>query len=76
MDEWNHQRISVSDYYHQYAHNPDVKFMSNKSDGSHVYHLKIITTDNPKSLMQHLEENNIAWRHYPIPIHHLECFKD
>ena len=77
MDEWNHQRISVSDYYHQYLKNPEVSFISNQSDGSHVYHLKIVTTENPEALCAHLESKNIGYgRHYPIPIHHLECFKD
>ena len=76
MDEWNEYRINVAKLYHSNISNEDVKLISNKFDGSHVYHLVIATSDNPSELMNHLEAHEVGFgRHYPIPIHHLECFK-
>ena len=76
MDEWNEHRINVSKIYHQNMSNSEIKILSDKFDGSHVYHLKIVTAHNAEELGAHLERNGIGYgRHYPIPIHHLECFK-
>jgi dTDP-4-amino-4,6-dideoxygalactose transaminase len=76
MDEWNIQRINVAKTYHQNVNNSGLKLLSNQFDGSNVYHLMIATTDKTAELMNHLEHNKIGFgRHYPIPIHHLECFK-
>jgi dTDP-4-amino-4,6-dideoxygalactose transaminase len=76
MDEWNNQRINIAKAYHQNMSNSNVNFLSDAFDGSHVYHLMIMTCDNVDSLSSHLDSNGIGHgRHYPIPIHHLECFK-
>ena len=76
MDEWNFQRINVARNYSKLIKNPSVNVVSKKLDGSHVYHLMIVTTDHPKKLMEHLDSKQVGFgRHYPIPIHHLECFK-
>ena len=76
MDEWNEHRINVAKIYHQNMSNSEVNFLSDQFDGSHVYHLKIVTAHNVEQLGAHLERNGIGFgRHYPIPIHHLECFK-
>lgn len=76
MDEWNLHRINVAKSYCEQINNDQIKLISNNFDGSHVYHLVIVTCDNNDALMMHLENNEIGFgRHYPIPIHHLECFK-
>ena len=77
MDEWNEQRISVAKMYNELLTNKNINLLSKSYNGGHVYHLLIVTTEKTKELMNHLENNQIAHgRHYPIPIHHLECFKD
>lgn len=76
MDEWNQDRINIAKFYHQQLESNEIKLLSNKFDGSHVYHLLIATTNSLNDLCTYLESNQIGFgRHYPIPIHHLECFK-
>jgi len=76
MNEWNQDRINVAKMYHQLIDSSEVSLLSNKFDGSHVYHLMIATTKSLSELCSHLESHQIGFgRHYPIPIHHLECFK-
>lgn len=78
IDQDNHRRREIADYYVRNIKNPKIILPKSKSDylasdltsNDHVWHLFVIRTEKRKALMDHLNKAGIQTLiHYPIPPH-------
>ena len=75
LDHDNTRRIELAHYYSTHICHPAVELLSDKTDGSHVYHVYAIKCKNRNYLRQLLQENAIETLiHYPIPIHRQKSY--
>lgn len=78
LDKWNKYRQEVAKRYLQEIKNPLISLpLKSTEDYEHVYHVFVIRCDRRDELEAYLQENGIGTvKHYPIPIHMQECYKD
>ena len=77
MDHWNKQRQDAFRQYKKFLKNVSNGLVHDLNDNEHVFHLAIFESDNIPLLEKTFNEKNIGHgRHYPIPIHHMPCFKE
>tara|TARA_B100000925_G_scaffold8886_1_gene6353 strand:- start:15404 stop:16549 length:1146 start_codon:yes stop_codon:yes gene_type:complete len=77
MNEWNEQRQQISLMYNNFLKGHKISPLHKLSHNEHVFHLVILKTENPEELGEFLDSKSIGnGRHYPIPIHHMKCFKE
>jgi dTDP-4-amino-4,6-dideoxygalactose transaminase len=66
LDTLNQKRVQVASWYQEELHDAPIGLPDMVSDGSHVYHLFVITTENRGALQKHLQKNGIPTMiHYP-----------
>lgn len=78
LDEWNRQRIAAATRYATgLAGTPRLTLQADARDGSHVYHLFVVLTEDRDALAVALKAHGIGFgMHYPIAIHQLPCYAD
>lgn len=78
LDRWNENRRATAKKYFEGIKNPLIKLPLKSTDEfEHIYHVFVIRCDRRDELEKYLNENGIGTlKHYPIPIHEQECYKD
>lgn len=77
LDRMNHERKRVADRYLKEIHNTEVILPYVQSDVEPVWHIFAIRCKRRDKLEEHLNEKGISTnKHYPIPMHLQECYKD
>jgi len=77
MNNWNKQRINGAKLYQEkLKENSNIELKGISLAGDHVFHLLIINSKQIDKVIEQLTSDQIAFgRHYPVPIHKLECFE-
>ena len=77
MDKVNENRRAVADRYMAGIRNPKIILPFVPEYAVPVWHLFSVRTEARDALAQHLTDRGIGTnRHYPIPMHLQECYKD
>ena len=75
LDEDNHARQCVADYYYEHISNPLITLPVRLPHENNVYHLFPILCERRDELQQYLKENGVQTLiHYPVPSHLQECY--
>ena len=75
LDEDNHKRQHVANYYYENISNPLIKLPTRLPDENNVYHVFPIFCTKRDELQQYLTNNGIQTLiHYPIPPHKQSCY--
>ena len=77
LDRMNEERRRIADLYSQGIKNPKVIAPVVKEDCVPVWHIYALRCQERDLLEKHLNEKGIGTnKHYPIPMHLQECYKD
>lgn len=77
LDRMNAERRRIADRYISGMHNPRVELPCVRADCVPVWHIFAVRCDARDALEQYLEDCGIGTnKHYPIPIHLQECYRD
>ncbi|MBI3016619.1 MAG: DegT/DnrJ/EryC1/StrS family aminotransferase [Deltaproteobacteria bacterium] len=81
IDEWNQKRREKAQtYYALFEENnllDKITLPQTASYAKHVYHLYVILSEYKNELIEYLEKEGIqTGNHFPIPLPHLDCFKN
>jgi len=77
LERMNAERRRVADRYLKEIHNPKIVLPTVGNDYIPVWHIFGIRCRERDALEKHLNEKGIGTnKHYPIPIHLQECYKD
>ena len=78
LDKWNKDRRNTAKKYLEGITNPLIKLPSPSSEEyEHIYHLFVVRSERRDELEKYLNEKGIGTlKHYPIPMHEQECYKD
>ena len=77
LDRMNAERRRIADRYISGMHNPRVELPCVRADCVPVWHIFAVRCDARDALEQYLEDCGIGTnKHYPIPMHLQECYKD
>lgn len=77
LEKMNTERRRIARMYTEGIKNPKIKLPVVISDCVPVWHIYGIRCDEREKLEKHLKDNGIGTnKHYPIPIHLQECYKD
>lgn len=77
LDEWTERRREIGKRYDAEITNPLIKKQIHPENTKHVYHLYEIQLPNPNGFLAYMKENDIECnRHYPVPCHMQEAYKD
>ena len=77
LDEDNHRRQALADYYYAHITNPLIHLPQRIPDENNVYHQFPIFCERRDELQAFLAAHDIQTLiHYPIPPHQQECYKD
>jgi dTDP-4-amino-4,6-dideoxygalactose transaminase len=70
IDEWTKERVRIAQRYSSFA-------PKRSTVGTDVYHVFHILVNDRDSFIEYMKQIGIETNiHYPIPLPHLECFKD
>lgn len=77
LDKWNEDRNRVAQRYLNEICNEKIVLPAQSDNGSHVYHIFAVRTDDRKRLEQYLEKQEIGYgKHYPIPIYKQPAYEN
>lgn len=78
LDKWNEERRRLANKYLDEIKNPLIKLPARSSnDYKHIYHVFVVRCNKRDELEKYLLENGISTvKHYPIPMHLQEAYKD
>ena len=77
LDKMNIERKRIAKMYLSGITNPDIILPSILSGAEPVWHIFAVRTLKRNALEKYLKENGIGTnKHYPIPMHLQECYKD
>lgn len=77
LDRMNEERRRIADRYLKGITNPKIILPYVISDCKHVWHIFGVRCDDRDSLEEYLNCKGIGTnKHYPIPIHMQDCYKD
>lgn len=78
LDRWNEDRRTTAKKYFEGIKNSLIKLpLKSTEEFEHIYHVFVIRCDKRDELEKYLNDNNIGTlKHYPIPMHEQECYKD
>ena len=78
LDEFTRRRQQIAQTYLSEINHPAVSCLARpEQQGSHVYHLFVVTCTNRDGLQKHLLDRGIQTLiHYPIPVHRQEPCND
>lgn len=75
LDEDNHRRQALADYYYKSIDNPLISLPARIPDENNVYHQFPIFCEHRDELQAFLKDAGVQTLiHYPIPPHHQECY--
>lgn len=76
IDSWNDARRMIAKRYFTEMKNPKITFQFQQDWSDSNFHLFVITVENRKLFMEHLNAENIfPGLHYPVPCHLQEAYK-
>ena len=77
IDQWQHRRAVISDYWRERFANSPVRCLINELHAhNHAHHKFVIDVDRRDQLRQHLTNRGIETRiHYEKPLHELDEFQ-
>lgn len=77
MDRINANRRETARRYLAEIRHPEIRLPSVRPEAEPVWHIFAIRCDRREALEKHLAERGIGTgRHYPIPIHRQECYRE
>lgn len=77
LDEWTEKRIKIGNRYDAEIINPLIQKQCHIENSKHVYHLYEIQVPDPEHFLKYMEEYGVECnRHYPVPCHLQEAYKD
>ena len=78
LDKWNKDRRNTAKKYLEGITNPLIKLpLPSSEEYEHIYHLFVVRSERRDELEKYLNEKGIGTlKHYPIPMHEQECYKD
>lgn len=78
LDKWNEDRKRISERYLNEINNLLIKLpLASTKEYEHIYHVFVIRCDRRDELEKYLNENGIGTvKHYPIPMHLQEAYKE
>ena len=78
LDKWNEDRRNTAKKYLNEITNPLIKLpLPTNEEYEQIYHLFVIRCERRDELEKYLNENGVGTlKHYPIPMHEQECYKD
>ena len=78
LEKWNKDRRNTAKKYLNGIINPLIKLpLPTSEEYEQIYHLFVIRCERRDELEKYLNENGIGTlKHYPIPMHEQECYKD
>lgn len=77
MNKMNENRREIAKKYLEGISNPEVVLPYVMSENEHVWHVFAIRSNRRDELAAYLDEHGIGVnKHYPIPIHMQECYKN
>lgn len=77
LDKMNEERRRIADRYINEIKNPKIILPTVPDYTTPVWHIFAIRCEEREKLEQHLKEAGISTnKHYPIPMHLQECYKD
>jgi dTDP-4-amino-4,6-dideoxygalactose transaminase len=77
LKEWTAKRQTVANFYNKNIINEKIVIPKVVENGSHVYHLYVIQTDNRDKLIKIFEEKGIGFGiHYPEALPFLKCYEN
>lgn len=78
LDKWNADRVRIANKYFNGIKNPLISLPLKPDEVyGHIYHVFVIRCDKRDDLEKYLADNGIGTvKHYPIPMHLQECYKD
>ena len=70
LPEWTARRKEIGERYIAEINNPKLTMQYHPSNTEPVYHLFVVTTDNPNDFIGYMEKLGIECnKHYPVPCH-------
>lgn len=77
LDEWTEKRRAIGQRYDTEITNPIFKKQSHPENTKHVYHLYEVQLPDPEHFLKYMAEHDIECnRHYPVPCHLQEAYKE
>lgn len=78
LDKWNKDRKRIAHRYLKEITNPLIQLpLKDNEIFDHIYHVFVIRCQRRDELEKYLDEKNIGTvKHYPIPMHMQEAYKD
>ncbi len=77
LDAWTARRIEIGRRYDAEITNPLIKKQFHPENTKHVYHLYETQVPDPEHFLSYMAENGIeCQRHYPVPCHLQEAYRD
>ena len=77
LDEWTDRRRVIGQRYDREIVNPLIKKQFHPDNTKHVYHLYETQVPDPEHFLKYMAENGVECnRHYPVPCHLQEAYKD
>lgn len=78
LNKWNEERRKIAKKYIEGISNPLIKLpLKDDNEFRHIYHVFVIRCQKRDELENYLKENGIGTvKHYPIPLHLQEAYKD
>lgn len=78
LDKWNNERKKIAKrYLNEITNNEIILPLESDEVFDHIYHVFVVRSKRRDDLERYLNENGIGTvKHYPIPIHLQECYKE
>jgi dTDP-4-amino-4,6-dideoxygalactose transaminase len=77
LDEWTKRRIEIGTRYDREITNPLFRLQKHPANTKHVYHMYEVQVPDPEHFLAYMKEKDIECnRHYPVPCHLQEAYKD
>lgn len=77
LPEWTKRRIEIGEKYIREITNPLFVMQAHPENTSPVYHLFVVTVEDPEHFLHYMAERGIECnRHYPVPCHLQEAYAD
>ncbi|WP_130805787.1 DegT/DnrJ/EryC1/StrS family aminotransferase [Senegalia massiliensis] len=77
LDKWNNKRVDTAKHYNESLNETELVVPYKSENGTHVYHMYILQSEDRSGLVEYLKENGIATGvYYPVPLHQQKAYKD
>lgn len=77
LDADNKRRQEIAQFYCHHIKNSKIQLPLFVDDGSHVWHVFVIRTENRSNLQHYLKDKGIETQiHYPTPIHKQKAYQE